>query len=140
MAKEKITRQQIEQYLHDALPVTEATKIEKAIRDEPALLALVNQVRRESDVGEHSVGAIWRRARLSCPSREHLGMFLEEILDDDHREYIQGHLQLVACHMCRAMLDDLQCLAAEPKAKQVARKKRIVDSSAGILTSTNARK
>ena len=51
------------------------------IRDKPALLALVAQVRQETDHGEHSIGAVWWRERLSCPTREQLSMALEEILD-----------------------------------------------------------
>jgi hypothetical protein len=136
---ETISRQQIELYLQDALPSEFASRVENAIRENPSLLALVSQVRRESDYGEHSVGAIWRRARISCPSREQLSMFLEEVLDVGHTDYITGHLKLVGCHMCRAMLDDLIQGRNEPKAKRAERRKRILDSSAGILNEPNKR-
>ena len=139
MPDQPITRATIESYLHDALPPEKAAAVEKAIRDRPALMALVAQVRSETDHGEHSIGAVWWRERLSCPTREQLSMYLEEILDDDHAAYVTGHVKLVGCHVCQATLDDLKQLRAEAAAPRTERRRRIVDSSAGVLRDVAAR-
>ena len=133
MPDSPITRSTIESYLHDALPPEKAAAVERAIRDQPDLMALVSQVRRETDHGEHSIGAVWWRERLSCPTREQLSMHLEEILDDQYAAYVTAHVKLVGCHVCQATLDDLRHLRAEAAAPRSARRKRIVDSSAGVL-------
>jgi len=133
MSDQAITRTMIEQYLHEALPSDRAAAVEKAIRDQPALLVLVAQIRREGDHGEHSVGAIWRRARLTCPSREELLQHLEDILPADRSEFIDGHIRLTTCHLCMATLDDLKQLKADSKSTRDARRKRIVESTAGVL-------
>jgi hypothetical protein len=129
----EITRETLRDYLADALPDAETAAVEQALRTQPAVQALFNQVRQEVDRGEHSVGAVWRRERLSCPTREQLGGFLLQALDPDLIEYIDFHLKTVGCSFCRANLDDLEKLQAEPEPPRAARRKRIVDSSAGVL-------
>ncbi|MFO0850440.1 MAG: hypothetical protein U0871_18045 [Gemmataceae bacterium] len=72
----EITRETLRDYLADALPDAETAAVEQALRTQPAVQSLFNQVRQEADRGEHSVGAVWRRERLSCPTREQLGGYL----------------------------------------------------------------
>lgn len=129
----EITRETLRDYLADALPDAETAAVEQALRTQPAVQALFNQIRQEADRGEHSVGAVWRRERLSCPTREQLGGFLLQALDPDLLDYIDFHLKTVGCSFCRANLDDLAKLQAEPETPRTARRKRIVDSSAGVL-------
>lgn len=128
-----ITREMIHDYLHDALPAGTAASVEKAIREQPALQAMVHQIRHEVDRGEHSVGAIWRRERLSCPNREQLAGFLQEILDAAQAEYIEFHLKTISCPYCQANFDDLTRLQAEGTETRSKRRKRILDSSVGVL-------
>ena len=128
-----ITAETLRAYLADALPDAETSAVERALRDDPAVQALFNDVRQGEDRGEHSVGAVWRRERLSCPSREQLGGSLLDALDPDLLDYVRFHLDTVGCPFCRANLDDLQKLHAEPPAPRAARRKRIVESSAGVL-------
>ena len=66
-----VTRAVLRDYLHDALPDAETAAVEKALRESPETRELFDAVRDEADRGEHSLGAVWRRERLSCPSREH---------------------------------------------------------------------
>ncbi len=139
MPDQPITRATIEGYLHDALPPDRAAAVEQAIRERPALMALVAQVRQETDHGEHSIGAVWWRERLSCPTREQLSMALEEILDDDFAAYVESHVKLVGCHVCQATLDDLRQLRAEAAAPRTERRRRIVDSSAGVFRDVTVR-
>lgn len=128
-----ITRAVVRDYLNDALPAATAAAVEKAIRDQPALQELVQQVRQESDPGEHTIGAIWRRERLSCPTREQLAGHLQDILDADLAEYVGFHLREIGCPFCQANLDDLARLQNEAAETRTTRRKRIVDSSAGLL-------
>lgn len=128
-----ITREMLRDYIHDALPDHELPLVERALRDQPGVQALFNQVRQDLDRGEHSVGAIWRRERLSCPTRDHLGGYLLEALDPDLQDYITFHVKTVGCPHCTANLDDLakkQSEAAEPVKK---RRQRILKSTAGVL-------
>jgi hypothetical protein len=108
-----ITRQMIRDYLHDALPEAEMAAVEKALRGSSELHQLLSEVRDEEDRGEHSVGAIWRRERVSCPSRDQLGGFLLGAGDADLLDYIHFHLETIGCPYCHANLDDLKKLQEE---------------------------
>jgi hypothetical protein len=88
---------------------------------------------QERDRGEHSIGAIWRRQRLSCPSRDQLGSYLLQVLDSDLQDYIDFHLQTIACPFCLANLTDLQALQQEPEPQVRQRRQRIFDSSHGMF-------
>ena len=129
----EITREMLRDYVHDALPDAELAAVEKAVREQPAVQALFHQVRQELDRGEHSVGAVWRRERLSCPTREQLGGFLLQALDPDLIDYVEFHLKTVGCPYCQANLDDLKRAQEGPTEPRVSRRRRIVESSAGVL-------
>ncbi len=111
----EITRQMLRDYLHDALPDAELVEVEKALRASPKLRALYQEVIEQEDRGEHTVGAIWRRERVSCPTREQLGGFLLGAGDPELLEYIHFHLSLIGCPYCQANLDDLKKVAKAKK-------------------------
>jgi hypothetical protein len=87
----------------------------------------------ERDRGDHSIGAIWRRSRLTCPSRELLGNFLLQVLEGDQADYIEFHLKTIGCAFCQANLADLQARQVEPAGKTRQRRQRFFESSAGLL-------
>jgi hypothetical protein len=89
---------------------------------------------QERDRGEHSVGAIWRRERLSCPPREQLGSYLLEALDDNLMDYLRFHLETIVCPFCRANLADLKAQQEESTQHAKQRRQRIFQSSAGLLS------
>jgi hypothetical protein len=129
-----ITKETLRAFLSDSLPDAEAADVEKQLRDDAKVRKLFAEVQDEEDRGEHSVGAIWRRAHISCPSRDQLGGYLLQALDDDLIDYIDFHLKTVGCAYCGANLDDLRQRQAEANADAVKkRRKRIVNSSAGLL-------
>ena len=109
----EITRQMLRDYLHDALPDAEAAAVEKALRESAELRAAFQEVLEEEDRGEHTVGAIWRRERASCPTRDQLGGFLLGAGDPDLLDYVQFHLDVIGCPYCQANLDDLKKLQGE---------------------------
>jgi hypothetical protein len=128
-----ITREVLEGYLDDALSETETARVEQALRQSEALQRHLRLVMQERDRGDHSIGAIWRRKRLTCPTREQLGSYLLQVLEPDHQDYIDFHLQTVGCSYCLANLADLQALQAEPTATVQKRRRRFFESSAGFL-------
>ena len=83
-----INREQLQAYLDDSLNDGETAQVEKALRESEALRRLLRAIMQERDRGEHSIGAIWRRQRLSCPTREQLGNYLLQVLDGEQQAYI----------------------------------------------------
>ena len=128
-----INREQLQAYLDDSLNDGETAQVEKALRESEALRRLLRAIMQERDRGEHSIGAIWRRQRLSCPGREELGSYLLQALDRDLQDYIAFHLQVIGCPFCQANLADLQMLQQEPAPKAQERRRRYFESSAGYL-------
>ena len=130
---QKITREMIRDYLNDALPDAELAAVEKAVRESAALQEVARTVREGADRGEHSVGAVWRRERLSCPPREQIGGFLLQAHDPDLLDYIEFHLKIVGCPYCQANLEDLAKRQADAEEPIKKRRQRILKSSAGVL-------
>jgi len=129
---EEITREQLHAYIDDALGDAELARIEQVLRSSEAMRDRLRVVREERDRGEHSLGAIWRRERLSCLSREDLNGFLHGILDADLSKYVEFHLKTVGCPTCQANLDDLREKQAETTAPK-RRRRKIYDSSSKLL-------
>ncbi len=129
----QITREQLHAYLEDSLSDSETAQVEQKLRESDGLRRQLRTVMQERDRGEHSIGAIWRRQRLSCPSREELGNFLLQVLDEGPAGYVDFHLQTIGCPFCLANLADLQAQQQEPVPKAQQRRKRFFDSSAGYL-------
>ena len=88
-----ISQRELESYLDEALPVEEMTRIEKAFRHDPALARQLAEILARRDSGVISLGEVWRRHRLSCPSRQELGSFLLGVLPDDVAQYLTFHLE-----------------------------------------------
>jgi hypothetical protein len=127
-----ITREVLASYLEDALSDAQTAEVEKQLRQSDTLRQQLRLIQQERDRGEHTVGAIWRRAGLSCPDREKLGSFLLGVLEDDEQDYIEFHLKTIGCAFCQANLTDLQNKQKDsPQVKQ--RRRRYFESSAGLL-------
>jgi len=140
MAATTITREQLHAYLDDALTEAETAQIEQALRTSAELRQSLRQVIQERDRGEHSLGAIWRRERITCPTREQLGSYLLRVLDEAEMDYFRFHLDTVGCPYCLANLADLQAQQQEPAPEKRAREKRIVRASADLLQSNHPKK
>lgn len=123
-------------YLDEALPVDQMAAIETALRDDAALRERLTQVIGRADAGLHSIGEIWRRHRLSCPTRDELAQFLLGILPAEQAAAIEFHLQSVGCRYCAANRDDLQAAAALTETidqHSASRRQRFFQTSAGHL-------
>ena len=129
----EITREKLHAYLDDALTDAETAQVEQALRGSEPLRRSLRLVMQERDRGDHSLGAVWRRERLTCPTREQLGSYLLQVLDEARQDYIQFHLKTVGCPFCVANLADLEALQKEPVPQAKERRRRYFQSSAGYL-------
>ena len=122
-------------YLADALPPEELARVEKALRDSAQLRSQLEDVRNNrEDFQIHTLGAIWHRSRLTCPSRQQLGSYLLDALDPELAGYIKFHIEVVECLYCRANLVDLERRQAghsAPSAK--AREARFLEATRELL-------
>ena len=129
----EFSREHLHAYLDDALSESEMAQVEQALRASETLRRSLRQAMQERDRGEHSLGAVWRRERLTCPSREQLGSYLLQVLEDEQQDYIEFHLQVIGCPYCVANLADLQALQQESAPNARERRRRFFQLSAGYL-------
>lgn len=122
---------QLEAYLDEALPAETMAEVEKALRRDPRLLESLAAIHARRDAGVHSVGEIWRRRRLTCPTREQWGSFLLGILDEGQAGYFRFHLETIGCRYCRANVDDLARQQSEARTEADRRRKKYFASSVG---------
>jgi hypothetical protein len=123
-------------YLVDALSPEDSARVEKALRDSAELKARLEDVRQNrADNQLHTVGAIWHRNRLTCPTREQLGSFLLDALDPDLADYFTFHIEVIECMFCQANLNDLkaQSETAHAATASKSRQTRILESSQHLL-------
>ena len=123
----------LEAFLDEALPTERMAAIEDALRNDGELQKRITAVNGRRDAGVHSLGEIWRRHRLSCPSRDELGSFLLGVLPPEQERHLALHLETVGCRYCQSNLQDLRSRQAEAAEVSTARRKRYFQSSAGYL-------
>jgi hypothetical protein len=126
----------LREYLTDALSPEESARVEKALRDSAELRSRLEEVRQNRADGQlHTLGAIWLRSRLTCPSRQQLGSYLLDALDPELASYLTFHLDVVECPFCQANLDDLkaQSQTATTGHASKTRQHRILQSSQHLL-------
>ena len=130
--------EQLLAYLDEMLPVEAMAHLEKSMRSSEPLRHRAASLVRRRDQGAHSVGEIWRRLRLSCPTRSHLGSYLLGTLPDGLAGYVDFHLRTIGCRPCAANLRDLQqAMEATPETSE--RRRKFYQTSAGYLPKTGAR-
>ena len=127
------TDAELEAYLDESLASELLARVEQALRDDPALLARLAAINARRDGGVHSLGEIWRRHALSCPTREQLGSYLLGVLDDGRGDYIAFHIRTAGCRACQANLTDLGQRQTEQPSAADARRRKYFQSSAGHL-------
>ena len=128
-----VKRDELLAYLAETLPEPDMRRIEKLVRDSADLQEQLRLLITQRDQGEHSLGAIWQRERLSCPTREQLGSYLLETLEPAFHAYIHFHLEVIACPACLANRDDLLSRQYEPAELVAKRRKRVFDKSLSFL-------
>jgi hypothetical protein len=131
---DKFSNSELEAFLDEALPVERMAAIEDALRGSEELQKKLAAINGRRDAGVHSLGEIWRRHRLSCPTREQLGSYLLGVLPRDVADYIKFHIETIHCRYCTANLQDLctQQSSGESGAAQ-RRRHKYFQSSVGHL-------
>ncbi len=119
-------------YADEQLSVERTVEMEAILRSSESLRRRLAALLRWRDQGAHTVGAIWRHGRLSCPSRERIGSYLMGVLEPDLADYVDFHLRTVGCRYCAASLDDLQQQSTQP-GESHQRRRRFFESSAGYV-------
>jgi hypothetical protein len=97
-----------------------------AERDDPTPVTL-----SEADA-EVTVAKVWRERRLTCLKRSTLGSYLLGVLEDPWQGYTQFHLDVVACPMCLANLNDLEAQESDDQERRTS--ESIFASSVGFLS------
>jgi hypothetical protein len=131
---DKFCNSELEAFLDESLPAERMAAIEDALRQSDELQQRLTAINGRRDAGVHSLGEIWRRHRLSCPSREQLGSYLLGVLPREMADYTKFHVEAVGCRYCLASISDLkaQQSAAETEIAE-RRRHKYFQSSAGYL-------
>lgn len=128
------TDQELSSWLDERLSPERMSELEQQLRTDDSLKLRLSRLIRHRDQGGHSVGEIWYRARLSCPTRSELGGYLLGTLSQELADYIDFHLLTIGCRLCQANLQDLQEQSENPDGSSI-RRRRFFESSAGYLDS-----
>lgn len=121
-------------FLDEGLPAERMAAIENKLRTDLAFRQRIAALRNNRDQEGHGAGEIWRRWRLSCPTRQQLGTFLLGASEPAFADYIDFHIRTIGCRVCAANLDDLKS-AQQPAGGTEARRRKYFQSSAGYLHS-----
>lgn len=132
------TTAELEAFLDESLSSERMAAIEESLRggDAELMNGLTDQIAEingRRDAGLHSLGEVWRRRRLSCPTREQLGSYLLGVLDDGLADYIRFHCEVIHCRPCAASLKDLQSRQAADDGATEQRRRKYFQSSVGGL-------
>jgi hypothetical protein len=125
------TDREISNWLDEMLSAERMADFETELRNSSQLQSRVAQAIRNRDQGGFTVGEIWLRAGLSCPTRAELGGYLLSTLPADEADYVEFHLQTVGCRVCQANLSDLEEQSVQSDSKP--RRRKFFESSAGLL-------
>ena len=104
---EQFSQADLEAYLDEALPPDEMADIEEALRNDPDLGQKLVAIHGRRDAGVHTLGEIWRRHRLTCPSRDQLTQFVDGLLNEEASDYVSFHLKQIQCRLCNASYEDI---------------------------------
>jgi len=124
------TDEELLAYADECLPGARSAQIETDLRGSEALRQRLAGLLAAADQGGKSLGEIWRRTRLSCPSRATWAGYMEGGIGEGLRQYLTFHLETVGCRFCAANLADLK--TSEDATAQVRRQK-IFQTSVGRL-------
>lgn len=130
VATEHFTDGELTAYISEALPLARSVAVEAALRTSPELLERLRGLLATYDVGPVSLGEIWRRRHVSCPSRITWQAYLADQIHGELHAYLQFHLEEIECRYCAANVADLQ---VNDTAAAQARVSKIFATSVGHL-------
>ena len=130
---ESFSQADLEAYLDEALPPEEMAAIEEAMRNDPEMGHRLVAIHGRRDAGVHTLGEIWRRHRLTCPSREQLILYIDGKLPEEEANYIKFHLEEIHCRLCVASYEDIKISRQDEDDETESRHQRFVDRSSTYL-------
>ncbi len=133
----QFTDAELTAFLEEALPASRCAELEHELRSNSELRGRLVEVRGRESAGLHTIGAIWRRARLSCPSRSELGQYVLGTLSDEVSDYVRFHLETIGCRYCQANLADLEAASRQDEQPD-QRRRRYFQTSAGYLANKDS--
>ncbi|HEX4414125.1 MAG TPA: hypothetical protein VH107_10895 [Lacipirellulaceae bacterium] len=134
--KSDFSTSDLEAFMDESLPVERMAAVEDALRSNSELQQQLAAINGRRDAGVHSLGEIWRRHRLSCPSREQLGSFLLGVLSPEETEYVTFHINSIECRYCAASIEDLKVQQSAGANEVTRRRQKYFQSSVGHLRTT----
>lgn len=123
------TDRELEAYLDEQLDAEMMVRVELVLRSDQLLLERLGRINARRNQGGHSIGDIWQRHRLSCPTREDLANCLLGALSDEESDYIRFHVVQIGCRLCGANWSDLQRQLEETSPATQSRRRRFYESS-----------
>ena len=129
----EFTNEELLAYADERLPSGRSVLSEQFLRRDRALVERMASLLSQRDQGERSLGQLWRKDRLSCPSRSVWAAYVDGRLGDGLKHYLQFHVETIGCRICAANLADLS--RCEPSTDAERRTRKIFQSSAGTLSS-----
>lgn len=124
------TDAELSAYLEEQLPLARSAELERALRANPTLAKRLEGLLADEERADLSLEAVWRRRRLSCPSRSTWALYVSDGLGDGLKRYLDFHLHSVGCRSCAANVEDLRC-GLDPEAPR--RTRRVFETSIGRL-------
>ncbi len=128
-----ITDVELIDFLRETLPEPRMIEIEQAIRGDIGLQERLEVLVAQQDSGADGIGAIWKRFRLSCPTRETLGSYLFNVLSPEESQFIELHLSITQCAYCLSNLEDLKLSQTQATDQSSPRRQRYFQSSVGRM-------
>ena len=125
------TDEELLAYADERLESDRCTFVEQTLRSDAALAERLAVLLSARDQGEHSVGELWRRHRLSCPPRSVWAAFVDGRLGDGMSQYLRFHLDTIGCRVCAANFADLN--ERHHSTDSERRTRKFFQSSAGKL-------
>jgi hypothetical protein len=124
------TDEELLAYINECLPVSRCAAIEDILRQSEPLRQRLSRLIADQDQGGPTLGEIWRRGRVSCPTRSLWTAYLDGQVGEALRQYLQFHLETVGCRYCAANVEDLR--SSDDAATQ-ARRQKIFQTSVASL-------
>ena len=123
----------LEAYLDEELAPEVMAQIENALKANTEIAQELVAINTRREAGVHSIGGVWRKNRLSCPTRDQLGSYLLGAMTKEVKAYVQFHLEVVGCRFCQASIGDLEAQQDDNTEEATTRRERYFQTSAGYL-------
>ena len=110
------SREYIHAYIDGALSPEEADAFTSMAYGDSELRGKIRTVQTEFDYHNHTVGSLWRRNQLTCPSDQEIVDYQRgalAIINPEIADYVQFHLTSIRCIYCISTAAELKQSAAK---------------------------